>query len=46
MTLNHDLKYVIHVVVFVVWILFFEIICGAIPLTSVDPLLDFDPFER
>ncbi|KAH7731670.1 beta 1,4-mannosyltransferase egh [Aphelenchoides avenae] len=44
MLLTAEVKYAVHIVVFVLWIAAFEILCGGVPFMSDIP--DFDPYER
>lgn len=44
MLLTSEVKYAVHIVVFVLWIAAFEILCGGVPFMSDIP--DFDPYER
>ena len=45
MTLSADIKYGIHVLAFISWVVIFEILCGAIPI-GVDTHPQVDPIKE
>lgn len=44
MVLTPQVKYAVHIVVFILWIAAFEVVCGGVPFMVEIP--DFDPYER
>ena len=45
MSLSAEIKYAIHVLAFISWIVIFEIVCGAIPIGEDSDIYNIDPIE-